>query len=483
VLDTQYRRRFNDGTLFVNLSAGYVSNSPQGSLAARGQFAIDDTWRWGFDVNRASSSLFVLNQHILLGLAGDSNILPSTVYLEGFGEGSYSRVDFKAYQGLISQIATAALPVVLPRYYYSYVGTPDDLGGRLSLDTGAFNVIRTDGTNTRRLNLSLNWDRPFQGPEGDLWHITLHGDSAAYDASQLNEQPNFGLRHNIDTAQAVPGVAVDFDWPWMRDAGKWGTQLIEPRLQLIVQPRTGDSQVRKIPNEDSFSFEFSDENLFAFNRFAGIDRLEGDTRLNAALHGAWYLGGTVLDGLVGQSYSTGTNNLFPAESGLHNAVSDIVARASFSPARWLDLTYRTRLDKSTLATRMADATVSTGTDKFRLTGGYLYTSFDPFYFYQAALPPPAVSPPSAGVYFPRNEVTAAVSSKWERYRFTLSARRNLATNQMVYYGATAAYEDECFIFDLRFTRRYTSLLNDNGSTALLFFITFKTIGQFGYRAI
>jgi LPS-assembly protein len=479
VLDTQYRRRFNDGTLFFNLSAGYETGSPEGSIATRGQFALDDTWRWGFDINRASSSQYVLNQHILLGLAGDSNVEPSNIWLEGFGEGSYSRIDMKAYQGLVTVISTDRLPLVLPRYVYSYIGTPDDLGGRLSVDTGAFNVVRDDGTNTRRANLTLNWERPFQGYVGDLWKVTLHGDAAAYDASQLNEYPNYALRHNIDTAQAQPGVAVDASWPWARDSGKWGTQLIEPKLQLVVQPRTGDSQFQRIPNEDSPGFEFSDANLFGFNRFLGIDRLEGGTRLNAAMHGAWYLGGTVFDGLIGQSYQTGPDNMFPVSSGLHDTVSDIVARASFSPTRWLDVTYRTRLDKQSLNTRMADATVSVGTDKFRLTGGYLYTTFDPFYFYDVPQPLPATS-----AYFqPRNEITAGVSSRWDHYRFTVSARRNLATNQMISYGATAAYEDECFILDVRFTRRFTSLLGDNGSTALLFFFTFKTVGQFGYRAI
>ena len=479
VLDSQYRHRFNDGTLFMNLSTGYELKSLQASVAARGQFAIDDTWRWGFDVNRASSSQFVLDQHILLGLAGDANILPSNIYLEGFGEGSYSRFDVRAYQGLTTEISTARLPVVLPRYTYSFIGTPDSLGGRLSVDTGVFNVIRSDGTNTRRANLTLNWERPFQGEYGDLWKITLHGDSAAYDASLLNKQPNYAIRHNIDTAQAQPDLAVDFSWPWMRDSGRWGTQLIEPKIQLIVSPRTGDSQLAKIPNEDSLSFEFSDANLFGFNRFLGVDRLEGGTRLNAALHGAWYLGGTLLDGLVGQSYQTGTDNLFPVVSGLHDSVSDIVARASFTPSPWLDLTYRTRLDKTSFNTRMADASVAVGTDKLRLTGGYLYTTFDPFYFYDTTLPPA----PGSGYYTPRNEVTLALSSRWDHYRFSVSGRRNLATNQMLYYAASAAYEDECFILDVRFTRRYTSLLDDHGSTAVLFFFTFKTVGQVGYRAI
>jgi LPS-assembly protein len=340
-------------------------------------------------------------------------------------------------------------------------------------------VVRGQGTNTRRANLSTTWERPFQGDIGDLWRITVHGDSAAYDASQFNEQPNFGLRNDIDAVHAQAGVAVDFAWPLMRDAGSWGTQVIEPKLQVVIQPRTGDSQLARIPNEDSFEFEFSDANLFGFNRFTGIDRLEGGTRLNAALQGTWYLGGTLVDGFVGQSYQTAVDNLFPAASGLHDEVSDIVARATISPSKWLDLTYRTRLDKATLVTRTADAVASFGNDTFRLTGGYLYSTFDPFFFYANPLPPPATS----GFYAPRNEITLGASYKWDHYRFSLSGRRNLATNEMIYYGATASYEDECFILDVRFTRRYTSLLDDHGSTALLFYFTFKTIGQFGYRAI
>jgi LPS-assembly protein len=480
-LDTLYRHRFNDGTLFVDLAGGYATGSPQGSIATRGQFTIDDTWRWGFDVNRASSSQYVLNQHVLLGLAGDSNTLPSTIYVEGFGQGSYTRLDVKAYQSLTTSVASAQLPLVLPRYVYSYSGLPDDLGGRLSLDAGMFNIIRDEGTNTRRVNLSFNYERPFQGSLGDLWKITLHGDSAAYDASQFDQEPNYGLRHDVDTAQAQPGIGVDFRWPWMRTGGSWGNQLIEPMLQLIISPRTGDSQFARIPNEDSFSFDFSDANLFGFNRFTGIDRLEGGTRLNAAMHGAWYLGnGAVFDGLFGQSYQTGVDNMFPVASGLHYPVSDYVARVQFSPTRWLDLTTRARLDKDTFQTRMADAIVSVGSDRFRLNGGYLYSTFDPYYFYDNPAPLPATS----GFFTPRDEITLSASSRvGDHYRFSAILRRNLSDNQWINYGVTATYEDECFILDVRFTRRFTSLLNDGGSTALLFYFTFKTIGQFGYRAI
>ena len=118
-------------------------------------------------------------------------------------------------------------------------------------------------------------------------------------------------------------------------------------------------------------------------------------------------------------------------------------------------------------------------DRFRVSSGYIYTNFNPYSYYDQTPPPPATNQ----YYFPRNEVTFGVSSKWGDYRFNGYARRDLATNQMVAVGADAIYEDECFIFDLRLYRRYTSINGDRGSTAVLFLLTFKTIGQFGYRAI
>ena len=478
-MDVEYRRRFNAGTLLTNTSIGYIDNGVQGSFSSQAQFNYDDTWRWGFNINRASSTNYVRDFHLVEGLSGDQNILSSQLYIEGFGEGSYTRLDSKLYQGLNTALITSALPLVLPRYEYSYFGLPDSLGGRFSLSTNAFNVIRNNGTNTRRGALTMNYEMPFGGLLGDRWKVTLHGDAAAYDAAEFNEIPNFAPTRAIDAARALPQVAVDFDWPFSRDGGAWGTQLIEPIAQLIVAPQTGDSQLRRYPNEDSLDFEFTDANLFGFNRFTGLDRLEGGTRANVGMHGAWYLGGVTFDGLVGQSYRTNTDNIFPVASGLHDEISDIVARGTFTPTQWLDITYRTRLDKSSLATHFAEALATVGVEKLRLSGGYIYTNFNPYSYYDQPAPPAAGN----SYYFPRNEVSFGLSSKWGNYRFNGYARRDLQSNQMVAVGADGIYEDECFIFDLRLYRRYTSINGDNGSTTVLFLLTFKTIGQFGYRAL
>jgi LPS-assembly protein len=477
-LSVEYRRRFNNGSLRLDGSVGYLDNSAQATIYANGQFSLNDTWRWGFNIARASSADYVRDFQ-LGGQLGNPTLLASQIYGEGFGEGAYSRFDVRFYQTLNDVVLSSKIPLVLPRYEYSYFGQPDALGGRLSIDTSAFNVVRTDGTNTRRAGLTVNWSRPFVGALGDLWKVTLHTDAAAYDASDFNEQPNFGPKSQIDAARAQPQAALDFRWPFMRDSGDWGIQLIEPIAQIVVGPQVGDSQRTRYPNEDSLDLEFSDANLFGFNRYPGIDRLDGGVRANVALHGAWYLGGTTFDALIGQSYRTSPDNQFPESSGLHDTVSDVVARASLAPTPWLNLTYRTRLDHKTFATRMADALATVGVPKFSVNAGYFYSTFDPYTLFDQPPPPPVGSP----FFTPRNEITAGVSSNWGRYRFSGWARRNIQLSQMVAVGADAVYEDECYIFDVRFYRRYTTYNGDHGSTTALIQMTFKTVGQFGFRAL
>jgi LPS-assembly protein len=463
-LNIDYRRRFNNGYVDLSGSAGYLDHSPQGTVFAKGQFSLNDTWRWGFNIQRTSSQNFI--RDFYLGSQNSiyvTSLLSSQIYAEGFGPGAYSRADVKFYQGLDDTIASSKLPLVLPR---------------LSVDAGAFNVVRTDGTNTRRANLATNWSRPFVGALGDLWKVTLHTDAIAYDANNLNLQPNFSSIDHTTTARAQPQAAVDFRWPFMRDSGDWGTQLIEPMAQIIVAPQTGASQIIKYPNEDSLDLDFTDANLFGFNRFPGVDRLDGGYRANVALHGAWYLGGTTFDSLIGQSYRTNKDNLYPEGSGLHDQVSDVVARASFAPTRWLNLTYRTRLDHRDLATRMSDALATIGVSRFSVNFGYYYSTFNPYQLFDQAPPPPPGT-----VNVPRNEGTVGASSRWGNYRFSTSVRRDLQDNHMVDVSADAAYEDECFILDFSFYRRYTSYNGDNGGTVALIQLTFKTVGQFGFHAL
>ena len=109
-------------------------------------------------------------------------------------------------------------------------------------------------------------------------------------------------------------MALEVRWPWVREGG--GTQTIEPIAQFVAGPQNGRSiYMNKLPNEDSLDFQFTDQNLFSINKFPGLDREEGGCRLNAGLHLNWTAGGTVLDGLVGQSYRTTKDEVSRSAAG------------------------------------------------------------------------------------------------------------------------------------------------------------------------
>lgn len=474
-IDADYRRQFNDGTMDINLSAGQLNGQLQGSIFANGAFSWDDTWRYGFTFDRASSVNYLNDYNLGNYFGGIADILTSNLYIEGFGTGSYSKLDTTFYQSLDTSIAQTTLPIVLPRYEYSYFGQVDPLGGRVSLDTEDFNVLRNVGTNTQRADLILNYARPFTGMFGDMWNLQFHLVNAAYNATAFDQQPNFGPVSHLTAARTMPQMALDLRWPFMRTSTDWGSQILEPEAEVVVGPNTGNHQMLHYPNEDSLDLEFTDANLFGWNRFPGIDLLEGGSRLNLAMHGAWYLNGTVVDALFGQSYSTEPLTMIPF-SGLTGPVSDYVGHLTFAPSPFFNVSYRYRLDHNDFKTKMADVLTVIGKPVFNVNFGYVYTSNNPYTYYDQ--PPPGSSPL---FYIPRNEATAGFDSRFGHYHFSAYVQRDLQTNQMVMLGAEAAWENECMILDTRFTRMYTEVNGFSGYEAVLFTITLKTIGAFGFH--
>ncbi len=470
-LDFQYRRALNDGRVTVNGSFARYGGSVGGNIDATGNFSINDTWRWGFDLQRASSANYVRDFKV----QGVGTILTSQIYLEGFGQGAYARIDSRFYQGLATSQDSSKLPFVLPRAEYAFVSQPDVFGGRLGVRTDAFNVMRNNGTDTERGRLSLDWSRRFAGGLGELWKATLHVDSAVYTARKFDEQPNYGIHGDVSSAQAMPSAAVMLRWPFARDAGSWGTQVIEPIAQIIVAPNGSNYVNTRIPNEDSLALDFTDANLFALNRFAGVDRLEGGPRANVALHGAWYAPAGTFDALVGEGFRLKRDNAFPVGSGLDGTASDIVSHVSWTPNSFFDVTSRQRFNHSDFRIRYADALASVGNHTLRVFGGYIYSYNTPYGLYD--------NPPGTPVaMLPRNEITAGATTHLAGFKLSGYLRQDIARNKPVAAGFDAAWQNSCLGLDVNFFRRYTSVNNDHGDTVILFQITFKTVGTFGFNA-
>ncbi|QDJ09106.1 Organic solvent tolerance protein [Roseomonas mucosa] len=477
-LAARYRRRFNFGQIDIQGSIGELdgnqTNGEKGvgsHVFSKGSFNIDENWRVGFNANRATSETYLRAFRF-----PTQRVLTSNLYAEGFwGTDTYAKIDGRAYQGLRDVDDVGQIPYVLPNIFVEHAFRPDGLGGLATIDTSDFFLFRTEGTDTRRLSTRLAYDLPRYGLLGDLWTFRFQGDAMGYSVNDFDDAPFRASVNSRETATGNVRAAIDWRMPFIRSAGAYGSQLIEPHVQFVTGPATGRQTL--IPNEDSLDFEFTDANLFSLNRFTGRDRQEGGSRIDAALRSAWFFpNGGQIEGLVGQSYRASKEEVFAARSGLRDEVSDLVARVRVSPTPWLSVIGRGRFDKSSLDRQMID--VSSRLDFGPLTGVPVSTTAGYFY----SVPKDYLTPATY-----RREVYGSANVKvgqhWSTGAF---GRYDLELKRGVSVGANLTYEDECLILDTRFYKSYaeqTSGALYPSSTTVLIRLGFKTLGDFGFRAL
>src|SRR5439155_23352846 len=121
--------------------------------------------------------------------------------------------------------------------------------------------------------------------------------------------------------------------------------------QIIARPT--ETSIGRLPNEDSQSFSFDASNLFAVDKYAGWDRVEGGGRLNAGInYTAQFNRGGFVNVMFGQSYHLFGVNSFAEggptntgiQSGLDTNRSDYVARVAYQPNSTFTFTSRFRMN-------------------------------------------------------------------------------------------------------------------------------------------
>ncbi len=491
-LGLEYRRAFNNGELRVQASAGYLTaeqaerassggrGNPglNGHVFARGRFAINENWRVGFDINRASSDAYLRTFRFEF-----RRVLISTAFAEGFwGTESYARVEARAFQGLRSTDNLSTIPFVAPFGFFEHAPRKQILGGYLTTDVGILGLTRPNGQFSQRIATRAAWERPMYGQFGDVWTARIQADGTGYYAGDQQLATPFALPEaNGIHANGNIRAAIDWRLPLIRDAGRWGSQTIEPRIQLVTGPNMGRQQ--RFPNEDALDFEFTDANLFQLNRFPGRDRFEGTTRADLALRAGWnFPNGGRVEGLVGRSFRTNQANTFPQGVGLDERASDWVTRATFSPVSWIDLLGRARFDSDTGQHRASDVVASFNLGRVGplsnvfVNGGYLFNTRLPQFSLTTG----------------RNEYVVGGGFQWRTaaggvWRAAGSVRYNVELDRPALVTGTFGYEDECFIIEGRLLRRYGRDLATNqnlvGNTVFLVRVGFKTVGDYFFRAI
>jgi LPS-assembly protein len=450
----EYRQRFSDGKLDAtgSLIVGDSEDNIRGHILASGRFDIDETWRWGFDLNRASDDTYLRRYGF-----GSPSSLNSRLFTEAFRQRNYFSASGYAFQGLQAGDDPDTDPLVLPLIDFNHLGRPDRLGGQTILDVNFLAMTRNEGTDTRRLSIRPGWQIPFADALGGIYKFTVGLNADFYQVDHLarsGKNTYSGLSGRI-----VPQVMLDWRLPFVKTTGNI-SQIIEPIAVAIYSPYGGNST--KIPNEDSTELEFDDTNLFSFNRFSGLDRVEGGPRFAYGVKWAAYGKGGGNTGIfVGQSVRLKTDDTFAVGSGLEDKFSDIVGRVNISPGPHLNLLYRTRLDGDNFTPKRNEFSLSAGGAALRANLNYIF-----------------IETSRGSEFSGREEINFSVNSKLNRFwRAGFSGIHDISAGEARRFNATLVYENECVIFTTRASRTFFEDRDLEPTDQVTINLVLKTLGE------
>ncbi len=508
VLGGEYRERFDNGELVAEGSLNYsnpegtkdTGDIVRGNIDEHSVFDLDDTWRTGLDVQRVS------DQSYLLEFGYGNPLLNAEIshgYLQGFDRRGATDVDAYVFQPLLPGLGDSTQPIVLPVVNRNWQSEPDALGGRWNLNANLLDIVREVGTQTRRLSLGSEWERSFKDGIGGqyLFTASLRGD--AYSVADLSPVSNPDLPSayfpvdgkpaaepittNFLTGRAFPQVGLKWDYPLIHP-GDTLTPLIEPIVAVYAAPNGGNQ--RKIPDEDSLSFNYDDTDLFRPDRLSGYDIVDTGQRVDyGAKFGLYDNNGGSYRVLVGQSYRAEINPFLPPGSGAENRLSDVVGRVVLAPNSYLDLIYRFRLAASDFAYREQQATIATGPTNLRVSANYVLIP--------AQLPSEVVTNPVTGqnvLYGKQEQLAFALTAKLTRYwslqgseTINLTGSSNLvngvatpeSSSSSLYATLAAIYQDECMAFIGSLTQSGIRNGAVTPGVSVQFSVVFKNLGEIG----
>ena len=487
----EFRQKFDDASLRIagsvadgpQISGGSAltntSNSWRGNIASEGRWDMDDDWRSGFDVNRATDRTYTSKFHVNTTYASYSpfdlpNFRTSDVFAERFQGNSYAHINAYAFQDNVGGSVAQQIPKALPYAGYTYVSPRDELGGYIKVDTNAMVVERQQlpaltnlssslSTNSDRLATVSGYYLPYTSERGDVWTFAGTLEADGYYVRDETD-PTTGKSFTGETGRAHPQVSAYWRYPMVRQDDTI-SYLIEPAADIVVGPN-GDNP-RHIPNEDAQAFEFDDTNLFSQRRFSGYDLVAGGQRIDYGVTGGAYgQGGGSTSAFIGQSANAHGDSAFSTNSGLENAgASDIVGRVTVNPRKDLDLSYRYRLDHSTLQTNRDEiaAALNVG-PRSTVSLGYIH-------FAKPVLDVSTTRTEQLGA-----STFIALNDNWSAY----SAYAYDLVRQESRIGRIGAlYRDECFAILISFDETFAPDRDIPQGFSLLVHFGLKYLGDFG----
>ncbi len=496
----EYRQAFNNGSVLLDGSftqpqtrdAGGAVNKGQnwrGHLNATGDFAEEGQTFWGFDLHRTSDDTYLRRYDF-----NDTSLLTSRLYAEkydfvGDGGRSFAGIQTLKFYGLTAADNNRSAPLVLPLVDFNWQSPRTSYDGRFSLSGNMMSLSRDLGADSRRLSTTAGWKMPYITADGqsiefgaqlrtDIYSVSnqvllysgLNAESLIKDNSVFcnNGEPSVYFFKNDhiycydgNVARVLPQASLIWRYPFINNF-ETGNILIEPVVMFSASPNTENSNKipndsNKIPNEDSQVPEFNASNLFDPNRFAGYDRVQTGSQVSYGLRGqAQIYSNKYIDWLVGQNYHSDTDSNFPFSNDPTSHLSDYVGGVSFAYDP-VTLTYRTRIDKNSLAMNQNAVDASFNYYPVSLSGSYLKLKNDP-------------------TLQNKEEISGATAiNLTKKWQWGVAARRDIQLGLMTGVSSSLLYQNECVAILGSLGKEYTKDRDIKPATNFMLTVSFKNL--------
>ena len=387
----EWRHRLANGGYNVDVAGIYQLDTDQpppgdthwrGAARSRGQFGLNQYWNWGWDGTAVTDKTF-LHKYKIDG----RNEAVNQVYVTGLRDRNYFSAQGLNFQPLTTDEQEDFYPTALPYIQHSYTFEQPVLGGEVGYDWNFYSLHRKDsvfgfdpdvnlpgtnlGTDQTRGVANLNWQRQIINDMGQVVtpFANLRGD--LYVTENLPDDNGF-TEDSKTTTRFQPTGGVDARWPFLADT-EGGQHILTPVAQVIAS--TDEDDEEDISNEDAITVNFDASSLFLHDRFTGLDRYEGGTRINAGLLYTFLSqNGGFLRASFGESFHVAGDNSFAENSGLSGTSSDLVAAIAWQPWDSVRLSYQARLEEDLSDINVQEAALSLNFD--RISGSISYTSLD-----------------------------------------------------------------------------------------------------------
>ncbi|MCI4643851.1 MAG: LPS assembly protein LptD [Hyphomonadaceae bacterium] len=472
LLELDYSKRFWSGRLNINTSVTQEKlfdsdgerieesdDSVRSHVFADGLFALNQTWDWGFGLERTSDDLYLRRYDIdgegdQRGLyTGRPRRLLSQLFLVGQDEGFYSETAVVSVQGLKEADDNDTIPLIAP---VAFTEQSFDLGnyGRASIAASAAALTRDVGADSQRVSLGGDWSQRSVLPGGILLEpfADVRADYYALDEEVSGES---------NVTRAVGSGGVRLSYPLMR-RGEAVDILIEP----VAMGAWGLSNTNTdpIPVEDSQFFEVDTSTLFASNGAAGYDLYEGDGRAAFGIRAqARWRNGVTLSTEAGRRWRSTSDPAFAEFTNLDGTVSDWVANTQIDLGDSLNLQANMRLDDDTLELNRLDAKVETSFWRFRGSAQYFRLA-------------DSMRPTGQGE---EGALLRASLRVTDRFSLSYSQQRDLEQQFDNSRIIGVSYSDDCSVFTVGYQQRDSRDRDLGPSESITFRFTLRSLGAFG----